>query len=132
DALYAGSQRRFHEAVEIAIQYGAGVRRLVVGPQILHHLVGLQHIAANLVPPADLGLRRRLGIGRRFALLELLLVEARLQHLHRRRTVLVLAALLLAGHHDPGRNVGDADRRVRRVDVLAARAGGAVGVDLEV
>jgi hypothetical protein len=44
----------------------------------------------------------------------------------------VLAALVLAGDHDAGRQVGDAHRRLGLVDVLAAGAGGAVGVDAQV
>src|SRR5690606_30338948 len=53
-------------------------------------------------------------------------------HVHRRGTVLVLAAVVLAGDDDPGRQVGDADRGVGSVDVLAAGARGTVGVDPEV
>jgi hypothetical protein len=44
----------------------------------------------------------------------------------------VLRALGLAGHDDAGRDVGDADRRVGLVDVLAARARRAIGVDAQV
>jgi hypothetical protein len=36
------------------------------------------------------------------------------------------------GHHDVGRDVGDPNRRVGGVDVLAAGARGAVGVDADV
>jgi hypothetical protein len=48
------------------------------------------------------------------------------------RAVLVLRALVLALDHDAGRQVGDADRRIGLVDVLAAGAGGAEGVDAQV
>jgi hypothetical protein len=44
----------------------------------------------------------------------------------------VLGALVLALHHDAGRKVGQADRGVGLVDVLPARAAGAVGVDPEI
>src|SRR5690606_23162135 len=56
----------------------------------------------------------------------------RLEHVHRRGAVLVLAAVVLARDHDPGRNVGDAHRGIGRVDVLAAGARGAVGVDPQI
>ena len=39
----------------------------------------------------------------RLLLVQRALVQRGLQHLHRGRLVLVLAALLLAGHHDAGR-----------------------------
>jgi hypothetical protein len=46
--------------------------------------------------------------------------------------VLVLGALVLALHHDARGQVGDADGGVGLVDVLAAGAGGPVGVDAQV
>ncbi len=46
--------------------------------------------------------------------------------------VLVLGTLFLTLDDDPGRQVSDADRRVGLVDVLAAGARGAVGVDAQV
>src|SRR5690606_22110307 len=102
------------------------------GAQILDHLVGLENVGANLVAPADIGLAGRLGVGRFLALLQLHLIEPRLQHVHGGGAVLVLAALLLAGHDATGGQMGDADRRIRGVHGLPARARGAVGVDLEV
>ncbi len=72
--------------------------------------------------PADIGLVR-LGLGGGgLALLQFLLVHARLQHGHGRGAVAVLGPVGLACHHDPGGDVGDADGRFRLVDVLAARA----------
>jgi hypothetical protein len=44
----------------------------------------------------------------------------------------VLGPLVLAGDDDPGRQVGDPNRRVGDVDVLAAGALGAIGVDPQV
>src|SRR5690606_8834251 len=72
-----------------------------------------------------------LGEGR-LALGLVALVEQAAEHLHRGRAVLVLAALRRALHDDPGRDVRDADGRLRLVDVLPALAAGAHGVDLEV
>src|SRR5690606_9527649 len=45
---------------------------------------------------------------------------------------LVLAAVVLAFDHDAARNVRDAYRRIGLVDVLAASARGAEGVDAQV
>ena len=58
--------------------------------------------------------------------------SARFQHRHGLGAVAVLRAVVLALHHDVGRQVGDAHRRIGLVDVLAAGAGGAVGVDAQV
>ena len=44
----------------------------------------------------------------------------------------MLAALVLTGDDDSRGNVGDANRAVGGVDVLPARAAGAIGVDPEV
>src|SRR6476660_2360563 len=82
--------------------------------------------------PADLGLAGGLGVGLLLALLQLELVQPRLQHPPGDRPVLDLRALLLASHHDVGRDVGDAYRRVGRVDVLAARPRRTVGIDAAV
>ncbi len=61
-----------------------------------------------------------------------LLEQSRAQHLHRLGAVLVLAALVLHRHDDPGRDVGDADRGIGGVDVLPAGARRAVDVDAQV
>jgi len=71
--------------------------------------------------PADIGL---LGVGSvNFLLLflQFKLVEAGFQHLPGSGTIFVLRALALACHHYTRRNMRDANRRVGRVDVLAAR-----------
>src|SRR6516164_11458891 len=49
-------KRRRHEAVEIAIQHRLGGAGFNARAQILHHLIGLQHIGADLMAPADIGL----------------------------------------------------------------------------
>jgi hypothetical protein len=109
----------------------AAVGDLDPGAQVLHQLIGLQHVGADLVAPADVGLRRPPPLGRLVALLQLALVEPRLQHVPGLGAVLVLRALVLA-RDDAGRHVGDAHRRIGGVDVLAAGARGAVGVDAAV
>ena len=68
----------------------------------------------------------------RLLLLQAQVVEARLQHLHARRTVLVLRSLVLARDDDPGRQVRDPDGRVGDVDVLPAGAARSKGVDAQV
>ena len=58
--------------------------------------------------------------------------QPRLEQRHRLGAVLVLGALVLAFDDDAGRHVGDAHGGVGLVDVLAAGARGAVGVDAQV
>src|SRR6185437_17116064 len=60
------------------------------------------------------------------------LVQLVLQHLERGRLVLVLRALLLRRSHQSARNVSDANRRARLVDVLATGAGCAINVYPEI
>ena len=45
----------FHESVDITVEHGAGVRCGDAGAQILDHLIGLQHVRAYLMAPADVG-----------------------------------------------------------------------------
>src|SRR5438477_9458218 len=46
-------QGRAHELIEVAVEDAACVGRLHAGAQVLHHLIGLEHIGADLVAPAD-------------------------------------------------------------------------------
>ncbi len=82
--------------------------------------------------PADIGLGGLLGIRLVLALLQLNFVEAGAQHVPGLGPVLVLRALLLAGHRDAGRDMRDAHGRIRRVDVLAAGPLRPIGVDAAV
>src|SRR3546814_16553278 len=52
-------------------------RRGDAGAQILHHLIRLEDVGADLVAPADIGLGRVLRARHRLALLQLALVEPR-------------------------------------------------------
>ena len=107
-ALDALRQRALDERIDLAVEHGRRVGALRAGAQILHQLIGLQHVGADLVAPADLLLARRLGGGLVLALLQLELVEARLEHRPGDGAVLDLRALLLARHGDAGGNVRDA------------------------
>src|SRR6185369_15670199 len=100
----------------------------VVGNAALREIIGADALAA--IAGADLQAAR---FGLRGGLLGALLVEqARLEQRQRARAVLVLAAFVLAFHDYAGRQVRDADRRVGFVDVLAAGAGSAERVGLQV
>ncbi len=125
-------QRRFQEHVDVAVEHGPGVRGLDLGAQVLDHLIGLQDVRPDLPAPADFGFRILGRLGGVLALLQFHLVQARTQHRHRLGAVLVLRTVVLALHDDTGRLVRDADRAFRLVDVLAAGAGRAVGVDAQV
>ena len=100
----------------------------VVGDPALREVVGADLGAAVAGRDLRLALRRVL----RLLLLQLGVVEARAQHLHRLRAVLDLRALVLAGDDEAGRQVGDAHGGVGGVDALPAGAAGAVDVDAEV
>ena len=84
------------------------------------------------MPPANISLRFVLGLGFSLAALLFGLVKARLQHAPCRRTVLVLRPIVLALHHNAGGFMGQTDRGVRFIDVLAAGAGRAVGIHTDV
>src|SRR5690606_63315 len=108
------------ELVDLAVEDTVDVAGLVAAAEVFDHAVRLQHVAADLAAEVDV---LRLAADRRelrFALLPLEVEQLRLEHLHRTLAVLVLAALVLAGHDDAGREVRDAHRGVGLVDVLAA------------
>src|SRR3974377_44575 len=64
-------QRRLHEFVEITVEHRARVWGRHAGAQVLHHLIGLEHVRADLVAPADVGFRSLLDLRLRLALLDL-------------------------------------------------------------
>ena len=118
-----------HEPVDVPGEHARHVRGLQPAADVLHHLVRIQDVVADLAPEADVALLALedvdLGVTLRLADL----VQARAQDLHRGLFVLELRLLVLAGHHEAGRKVRDADRGVRRVDRLSARPRGTVDVD---
>src|SRR5262245_61233266 len=131
-ASRAPEQRCANEAVEVALEHSLHVAELGVGAVVLHALLRVERVGADLAAEPDLPLlpaqRRHLL----FVLLPRVVVEPRAQHLHRRGAVLVLRPLVLALHDDAGGQVREADRRVGLVDVLAARSARAIGVDAQV
>src|SRR5580658_6075203 len=124
-----GPEPRRDELVDLAVEDALRVARAVARAQVLHHLVGLEHVAADLAPPADLALLAVEALHLAALLVQPLLVEARLEYRHRARAVLDLRALVLADDDDAGRDVRDAHGRVRGVHPLPALARGAVHVD---
>ncbi|MNX81261.1 hypothetical protein D3C86_1129440 [compost metagenome] len=82
--------------------------------------------------PAHVGLAGFELVGLGLALAHLMLVQARLQHRHGLGTVAVLRTVVLALHDDAGGDVGNPHRRIGLVDVLPARARGAVGIHAQV
>jgi hypothetical protein len=100
----------------------------VVGDAALREVVGADALGA--VAGADQALARAGDL--LLLLARLRVLDARRQHRHGLRLVAVLRAVVLAFDDDAGRQVGDAHRRVGLVDVLAAGARGAEGVDAQV
>jgi hypothetical protein len=104
----------------------------VARPQVLDHLVRLEHVASNLTAEADVLLLAAELIEPRLLLFQLQIVQPRLQDLHARGAILVLRSLVLARDDDAGGKVGDADGRIGHVDVLAAGAARPERIDSEV
>src|SRR6185312_5869795 len=119
------------ESVQVAIEDLLRVRDFHPGAQVLDAAL-VQHVGADLVAPAHIALRvlELLLFGHALAHLEL--IQARLQHLHGFRAVAVLRTVVLALHHDSGRDVRDAYGRIGLVDVLAAGTAGAVRIDAQI
>ena len=84
-------QLGLHEGVEVTVEDGPGVRRLVLGAEVLDHLVGVEDVAPDLVAPAGLDVLALELPQLRLLLLERPLQEPRLEDLDRRLLVLGLA-----------------------------------------
>src|SRR5690554_5594442 len=128
DSLFEGGD---DEWVEIAVENLLRIRDFDVGAQVLDAAL-IEHVGADLVAPAHvgLGILQLLLFGH--ALTQLELVQPRAKHLHGFGAVAVLRAVVLALHDDTGGNVGNAYGRVGLVDVLTAGAAGPVGVDAQI
>src|ERR1043165_765700 len=87
------------EHVDVAVENAVDVADLLLRPVILHHLVRMQDVAADLAAEADLLLDAADLRQLRLVLLHLDVVKARLQHAHRRVAVAVLRPLVLARHN---------------------------------
>jgi LysR family transcriptional regulator, chromosome initiation inhibitor len=112
------------EVVDLPVEHGLCLRGLMARPLVLHHLVRIQDVVADLRPPGAAAVALE---GGQFAglFLAAALKQLGLEHGHRGRPVLDLGALVLAGHHDPGRQMRDPDGRVGRVHTLTAGTRGA-------
>src|SRR5690606_26493011 len=92
---------RVDEHVDFSVHDRLNVPHFHLRPVVLHHAVGVEHVRADLVAPADLRLFP-LQFGQfLFPLLHHPFVQAGLQDLHRPLPVLDLGALRLAGDDDP-------------------------------
>ena len=100
---------------------------MVLGQRIWH-----EHIRADLTAPGDLRLVALDVLDFIEMLTFLDLEQLRLEHGHRHLAVLVLAALVLAGHHDAGGDVGQTHGGGGFIDMLAAGAGRAEHIHFDV
>ena len=117
-----GLQVGLDERGQVAVEDAVRVARLEPGAVVLDHPIRVQHVRADLASPLDRLLVADALLFLGPPLVERLLVEPGPQHAHRHLAVAALAALVLARHDDPGRQVRDAHGRVGHVDVLAAGA----------
>src|SRR5262245_39350260 len=84
------------ELVDVAVQDAVHVAHLLFGPMILHHLIRVQDVAANLAAESDFLLGAADLFELRLVLFDLDVVKTRLQHFHRRVAVAMLRPLVLA------------------------------------
>ena len=76
--------------VEITVEHTVHIANFHLGPVILDHLVGLQHITPDLAAERDVALFPTQLLQPCLLLLLLQVEQTRLEHLHRLRAVLVL------------------------------------------
>ena len=126
------SELAFDERVDRAVHDALNVTGLDPGPEVFDHLIRLEDIRSNLVPPCDVSLFAVLAFDFGALSILLYLIEFRLQHSHGHVAIASLAPLGLAGNDDAGGNMGDPHRSLNLVYILTAFAAGAESVDLEV
>ena len=125
-------QQALDEGVEVAVHHALHVGGFLLGAQILHHLVWMEHVIADLVAPGSFH-----DIAADVCNLGGALFLGNYQQLghqqgHGLFFVLQLGALLGAAHGQACWDVQDAHGRLHLVDVLAAGTARAAGGDLQV
>src|SRR5712692_8469401 len=117
--LDEGADHRVQVAVEHLVQVVGLVTDPVVGDAVLREVVGADPLGPVHGPDlaAPFGLRLGLRVGLRLG------EQPRAQDAQRLLLVLQLAFLVLAGHDDPGGQMGDPHGRVGGVHALAAGPG---------
>src|SRR5438552_14277425 len=73
---------RLDEDVDIAVEHAVDVADLLLGPMILHELVRMQDVTADLAAERDFLLRAANLIELRLVLFHLDVIEPRLEHAH--------------------------------------------------
>ena len=131
-ARSAPMQVRLDEGVEIAVEHGLHVPRLVAGPLVLHELVRRERVRADLIAEGDVLLVARQPLQLAALLLALTLRQPGREDLHGLGPVLELRTLVLARHDHTRGDVRDPHRGVGDVDVLTAGTRRPVRVDAEV
>src|SRR5262245_36000251 len=99
---------------------------------ILHHPIRMKHIGTNLTAPVDILLTIFNYLSRLSLLLELALIQTSLQDLHRKSSILMLRTLVLTGHYNSGRKMGQSNGGIGLIDVLAARSTRSISIDSEI
>src|SRR4051812_44552853 len=94
----ARTEPRIDETVEVAVEHPLRVARADAGAEILHHLVRLKNVAANLAAPADFAFFTVELVHLGPLLVLLFLVQPGLENIERRGAVLDLRAFVLADH----------------------------------
>ena len=128
----APPQVSLDETHQVTVEDRLDVSDLVVGAQIFDHLIRLHHIASNLTAPCGLSLIASNLLEMGEPILTGSFGQLRPKHGHCPSLVLELGALVLTLDDDAGRDMGDTDRRIGGVDVLAAGTLRTVGVDPEI
>src|SRR5262245_56487624 len=88
-------QIRLDEPIDVAVEHPVDITDLLFGAVVLDELIRVQHVAANLAAERNLLLGAADLIELGLLLLQLEIVEPRLEHLHRRIAVAVLRSLVL-------------------------------------
>ena len=97
--------------------------------KIFNHPIGLKHIAADLIAPGDAAFLAVKAFHFGALFVQPLRINLGEQQFHRGRFVLMLRPLVLRGRHRSGRDMGNADRGLYFIHVLAAFAAGTVSIN---
>src|ERR1700722_4681870 len=103
-AFAAHAEVAADERLEIAVENLVYIAYFYAGAEVFRHAIGLQDVAADLRTELDVELGVFELAADRFLLVELVLVEARAEKLHRPFLVFVLGTLVLAASYEAGGN----------------------------
>lgn len=115
--------------MDLSIHHCLNITDALIGSVVFHHRIRLKYVGADLTPPGDILLLDRIFRPLFIPDRPVVFIQAAAKHLEGNLFVHDLGTLILTLNDDPRFKVGNSNRAVGLIDVLASRSPGPVGIE---